>query len=201
MREKFNGLSVAIGMIFSRLPLTPNHWTMLSFVPAAFAFYFISSEQFLLGAFFFGVAGFLDFVDGSVARVTGRATKFGAYLDTVADRYVEFFVVAGLFFAGLPSLNFGNGIFLPAQFLLFVYLFGSLMTTYVKAAAKEKELVQKEIRGGLFERAERLGLLCFGLLLASLNVVFLVYVLAFLALMTNISALQRILIARKNALA
>ena len=161
-REKFNFLSVKIGMFFSRFPLTPNQWTLLSFVPAFLSFYFLLMQNVLFAAVFFGVAGFFDLIDGSVARVTGRATKFGAYLDTVSDRYVEFFVVAGIFFLPLPSF------FLPANFWLFLYLFGSLMTTYVKAAAKEKELVQKELKGGLFERAERLGLLFIGLILVNL---------------------------------
>ena len=78
-------------------------------------------------------------------------------------------------------------------------LFGALMTTYAKSAAKEKGLVEGEIRGGIFERAERLLVLAVGIFLAALSPVFLTYVLAFLAVVTNISALQRIGIAWKAA--
>ncbi len=191
-REKFNFLSIKIGMLFSKLPLTPNQWTLLSLVPAILVFYFLSLGQFFFAGLLFAIAGFLDFVDGSVARVTGRATKFGAYLDTVVDRFVEFFAVAGVFFLPLP------GFFVPANFWLFLYLFGSMMTTYVKAAAKEKDLVQQEIKGGLFERAERLMLLFLGILAAPFGLIYLTAVIVVLAIVSNLSALQRIFVAKEK---
>src|SRR3989344_3850933 len=128
-REKFKNLSIKVGVVFSKIPLSPNQWTMLSIVPAIVASWLIAQNQFLYAAIFFAIASFLDFVDGSVARVTGRVTKFGAYLDTVLDRYVEFLAIAGLFYASLPV------VFLTAKEWLLLYLFGSMMTTYAKAAA------------------------------------------------------------------
>ena len=71
------------------------------------------------------------------------------------------------------------------------------MTTYVKAAAKEKELVEKELKGGLLERAERLIILFIGILLAYFDKFYLTYIIVVLAVLTNISALQRIIIAKK----
>ncbi len=75
------------------------------------------------------------------------------------------------------------------------------MTTYAKAAAKEKEIIAegKELKGGLLERAERLLILFAGILLAIANPLFLTYTIALLAVLSNISALQRILLARKLA--
>jgi len=191
-REKFASLSTKIGMIFSRLGLTPNQWTMLSLVPAIASFYFLTQSQLLLAAAAFAVAGFLDLVDGSVARVTGRVTKFGAYLDTVVDRYIEALIVLGLFFVSMPSF------YLPANFWLLLYLFGGMMTTYVKAAAKEKELVREELKGGAFERAERLGLLFLGIFFGAFDLNYLALLIIVLAIATNISALQRILVARRS---
>lgn len=193
-REKFKNLSIKTGILFSKIPLTPNQWTLLSILPAIIAAWLISQNEFFYAAIFFAIASFLDFVDGSVARVTGQVTKFGAYLDTILDRYVEFLAIVGLFYATLP------GIFLSAQEWLMFYLFGSMMTTYAKAGAKEKELTQTEIKGGFFERAERLIILFIGLLLASAqDSRSLVLAIVLLAVVTNLSALQRILIAANLA--
>ncbi len=185
-REKFNSLSVKVGIIFSKLPLTPNQWTLLAFAPAIISAYFLIKEDFLLSALFFLLSGFIDLVDGSVARVTGRVTKLGAYLDTIADRYVEGIIIFALLFVSLPSVYF------PIYVWLYVYLFGSMLTTYAKAAAKEKDLVDEEIKGGIMERAERLLILVLGIILAAYDKSFLSYIIVLLAVLANISALQRI---------
>ena len=192
-REKFNKLSVKIGLLFSKIPLSANKWTMVSLIPAFVALYFLAQEEFLLAGAFFIVSAFLDLVDGSVARVTGTTSRFGAYLDTIIDRYIEAIIVFGLLFVALPEF-IG-----PAYIWIFLYLFGSLMTTYAKAAAKEKGLVPEgtELKGGLLERAERMIILFVGILIASISPLYLVYTIVLLAILTNVSALQRILIARK----
>jgi phosphatidylglycerophosphate synthase len=196
-REKFNRLSIKIGIICSKIPLSANQWTIVSLIPAIIAFYFLTKEQFLIGAILFFVSAAIDLVDGSVARVTGTVSKFGAYLDTIIDRYVEGIIIFGLLFASLPEF------LIPAYAWIFLFLFGGATTTYAKAAAKEKELIAegKELKGGMLERAERLIILFVGMLLATINPLYLTYVLALLAVLSNISALQRIAIAKKLALA
>ena len=191
-REQFNGFSIKIGMLFSKVGLTPNQWTLLSILPAIFSFYFLTQFSFLLAALFFGIAVFLDFVDGSVARVTGKVTKFGAYLDTIVDRYIEFLIIVGIFFVPLPDA------FVSHRLWLLFFVFGSIMTTYTKAAAKEKDLVKTELKGGYFERAERLIILFFGIAGAHFNALFLTAAIAALAVGTNYTALERIWKA-KNA--
>ncbi|MBI2578661.1 MAG: CDP-alcohol phosphatidyltransferase family protein [Candidatus Aenigmarchaeota archaeon] len=186
-RERFNKLSVKVGIIFSRLGLSPNQWTLLTLLPTFAALYFLVREQFLLSAAFFIIASFIDLIDGSVARVTGNVTKLGAYLDTIIDRYVEGIIIIGLLFVNIPGLLF------PSYFWLFIYFFGSMMTTYAKAAAKEKEIA--EIKGGFLERAERLILLFAGIVAAHFSTLYLSYAIILLAVLTNISAVQRILAA------
>lgn len=196
-RQKFNSISVKIGILFSKIPLTPNQWTMLSIVPVLIAAYFIANEKFLEGAIAFIIAAFLDLVDGSVARVTGRTSKFGAYLDTIMDRYVEGIIIFSLLFVPLPALQFEE-FFLPADAIIFIFFFGAFMTSYAKAAAKEKELVEEELKGGLLERAERLIVLFIGILLAAIKLQYLTFVLVLLAVFSNVSALQRIWKAKKE---
>lgn len=191
-RREFDELLVRIGAFFSRFKLSPNQWTLLTIVFVLVTFYFLVKQRFLVSAIFLLVSTFLDLVDGSVARVTGKVTKLGAYLDTIADRYVEGIIVFGLLFCKLPTF------ILPFNYWLFLYFFGALMTTYVKAAAKEKELVRAEIKGGILERADRLLLLFVALLLANVDLIYLTYVVTVLAILTNVSALQRIWMAIKK---
>lgn len=194
-RQRFEKLSIKIGIAFSKIPLTPNQWTMLSLLPALIALYYLTQGKFLAAGAFFIASSFLDMVDGAVARVTGRASKFGAYLDTMVDRYVEATVLLGLLFVGLP------GFYIPAYAWIFAYLFGAMMTTYAKAAAKEKEIFERgqELKGGLLERAERLIILFFGVIAAAFNPMWLTYTIAGLAVLANASALQRMMIAKSAA--
>lgn len=191
-RGRFNKLSIKIGIGFSKLRLSPNMWTGISLMPVLAAVYYLFYQDFLAAAILFIISSFLDLVDGSVARVTGRVSKLGAYLDTVVDRYVEGIIMFGLLFAGLP------GFYLPAYAWIFLFFFGGLMTTYVKAAAKEKGLTgDRELKGGLLERAERLIVLFIGILLAIWNPLYLTYVLVALAVLANVTALQRMAIASR----
>ncbi|MBI5332611.1 MAG: CDP-alcohol phosphatidyltransferase family protein [Candidatus Aenigmarchaeota archaeon] len=192
-REKLEKLSIKIGIRFSKLGISPNTWTLFAIIPAILSAYFMLTENFLAAALFLLIAAFMDVIDGAVARVTGRVTKLGAYIDCLTDRYVEFIVILSLMFISLPFF-----IVQPYIWIALV-IFGAMMTTYAKATAKEKELVDKEIRGGILERAERVFLLLIGIALAYFNPLYLVYVLALLAILTNLTALQRIYIAVKSS--
>ena len=188
-RETFSNISIKIGMVFSKVGLSPNQWTLLTIIPTLIALYFLVERQFLIAAGFFIISSFIDLVDGSVARVMGKVSKLGAYLDTIMDRYVESIIAFGLLFSGLP------GLYIPAYAWIFLYMMGSYLTSYSKAAAKEKELVENEIRGGLLERGERLIILFIGILLAHFGRIYLTYIIVVLAVLTNLTALQRIRIA------
>ena len=199
-RERFHGLSLSMGRFFSRLGLSPNQWTILALIPALIAFYFLVNESFLLAGLSFIIAAAVDVIDGGVAKVTGRVTKFGAYLDTIVDRYVEGIILFGLLFASLPGFSLPWIGFVPAHAWIFLCFLGAFMTTYAKASAKEAELIGpgKVLKGGLLERAERLLILFIGILLAALDPYYLTYVIVILAVLANISALQRIRIAYKS---
>lgn len=190
-KEKFERISIKVGIVFSRLGLSPNQWTVSSLIPAAIAFYLLVSSRFLLAGIFFFVSAFIDIIDGSVARVTGRVTKLGGYLDTMMDRYVEFLMIFALLFCPLPDFT------IPIYCWILAFLFGSMMTSYARVAAGDK--LGKDVKGGIVERAERVALLCIGILMAHFDRVYLTYVIVILAVLTNISALQRLAAAiRKN---
>ncbi|MFH1895020.1 MAG: CDP-alcohol phosphatidyltransferase family protein [archaeon] len=186
-REKFKSISIKTGLIFGKLPLTPNQWTLFSLVPALICFYFLLKQDFVFAAVFFGLAAFVDVIDGAVARVQGKTTKKGAYLDTITDRYVELIVFLGLFFVSLPVFYFSS------QLWIFLCLFGGLMTTYSKAAAKEKLFLESELKGGLMERPERLLLLFFILVAGIFSLKLSLYLIVLFAVLSNLTAFQRIL--------
>lgn len=199
-RERFGGLSIKIGRAFSKLGLSPNQWTLLTLVSALVSVYFLMKEDFLLAALFFIIAAFVDMIDGAVARVTGRVTRFGAYLDTIVDRYVEGMIIFGLLFVALPEIAIPYIPWsIPMAGWIFLYFFGAMMTTYAKAAAKEKGLVERELKGGLLERAERLIILFIGILLAHFDRFYLSVIVILLAVLANISAVQRIWIAYRES--
>ncbi|MBI2971250.1 MAG: CDP-alcohol phosphatidyltransferase family protein [Candidatus Aenigmarchaeota archaeon] len=181
-----------LGRVFGRMPLSPNAWTVLSLAAVLPVVYFILQEQFAAAAAFLLVASLFDAVDGAVARARNAATKQGAYLDTIADRYVEFIAVIGLFFIPLPHVG------IPAQAWVAAYVFGSMLTTYAKAAAKEKGLVRQEFAIGMLERPERMALLFLALLAGAASTLYLVYVIGIAAVMANATAFQRIRAALRS---
>lgn len=185
-RMAFHSVSVKIGLTFSRIPLTPNQWTALSLVPAIIAAYLLTIEYFVSAGVLFFAALFIDWIDGGVAKVVGKASAKGAYVDTIVDRYVEGIIIFGLLFAGLPAF------FIPVRGWILLMLCGFFFSTYAKSASAEKRIMQEEHKGSFMDRAERVLVLGAGILLAGLAPIYLTLVVAVLAVATNLAALQRI---------
>jgi phosphatidylglycerophosphate synthase len=81
-REKFKKIENIVGKIFSKLGPSPNQYTLNSIVFGIFCFVSLVFKNFVLALIFFLISAILDFVDGAVARYSGKVTKAGAYLDT-----------------------------------------------------------------------------------------------------------------------
>ena len=191
-REKFKKIEIKTGEFFSKLGLTPNQYTLISLFFAILALYFLIKIDLILALIFFLLATLLDFIDGAVARFTQRETKKGAYLDTICDRYVEGIILLGFLF--LPLKGF---FLLPAGIWIFLAFFGSLMTTYAKAAAREKEMVTEELKKGLLGRGERVILIFLAMFLGIFNLSWMLYPIVILAILSNLTAIQRIYLTLK----
>jgi phosphatidylglycerophosphate synthase len=185
-RKKFEKVSEKFGEFFSKTGISPNTFTSISLLFALFSFIFLIKRNLILTALFFLFAALLDLIDGAVAKFANRATKKGAYLDTILDRYVEAIILLGFLFLPLPK------IYLDAKLWIFLSLFGSLMTTYAKAAGKEKDILKEELKKGLLERPERLFLIFLSLILGIFNFSWMIYPIIFLAILSNFTAVQRI---------
>ncbi len=193
IRENFKFLEDFLGNVFSKTGLTPIQFTLMSIIFAFVSFYFLINLNFLLAFLFFISAGVLDLIDGAVARITGQASKKGAYLDTICDRYINGIALLGFLF--LPLKFF----ILPSKIWIVLSFLGSLMTTYAKAAAKEKELVMGKPAPAFFGRTERVISIATSMFLGIFDINLVIYPIVILAILSNISALQRIIISFNSA--
>jgi archaetidylinositol phosphate synthase len=165
---------------FAEMGLTPNHLTICGFILSIVCFFVYRSGWELLGGIFLLLCGFFDVMDGAVARLTSQQTTFGGFLDSVVDRYSDFLVLAGMLLGGLANLSW----------TLFAIL-GSFMVSYTRARAEAAGTGKLAV--GLAERGERLLILAIFSVLRLTN-----YGVILVALLSNITAVQRILVAKSR---
>jgi CDP-diacylglycerol--glycerol-3-phosphate 3-phosphatidyltransferase len=124
------------------------------------------------------VASVFDMLDGRVARLRGRETKFGAFLDSTMDRYSDMLLYMGLLilYARMERTGF--------MVLVWVAAFGSLMTSYARARAES--LIPK-CTVGFLERPERIVLIVIGAVFNRMTAV-----LWLIAVLANLTAIQRV---------
>jgi archaetidylinositol phosphate synthase len=142
---RLNRLWDALGAGLARAGWSPNAVTLtgLALVCAGSAAYVVHRNE-LAYALSLAVAFSFDGLDGAVARLTGRATRFGGYLDAVTDRYQEILVFASI--AWVRDLW-------P---LCFFVLSGALLTSYNKARVALEVPVDNTAWPDLIERLERI---------------------------------------------
>lgn len=137
MRPLWRGLALA--------EVPPNAITTLSFGLAIAAGVAVAAGRFALGGWLFVGAGALDFLDGRVARETGKTSPGGAALDSVLDRYVESALLVGL------AWFYRDGWVLAATLFAIT---GSLFVPYVRAKGEALGAVMKDV--GFMQRPERI---------------------------------------------
>jgi phosphatidylglycerophosphate synthase/putative flippase GtrA len=134
--------------VLARVGFPPNAITSLSFALALAAAVATAAGRFALGGWLFVMAGALDFLDGRVARSTGRTSRSGAALDSVLDRYVESALIGGL------AWYYRHDWVLAACLLA---LTGSMLVPYVRAKGESLGVSLKDV--GFMQRPERVLLL------------------------------------------
>jgi CDP-diacylglycerol--glycerol-3-phosphate 3-phosphatidyltransferase len=187
----------------SRLSIKPN---ALTFIGLFLSLLTIPAYRYSLwlGGIWVLVSGAIDTMDGGLARRAGQKTKSGAFLDSVLDRYGDFFAVFGIWLFMLShAIAHPNLI----SALLFLFLSGSFMVSYSRARGEGLGL---SVSKGYLGRAERVIALGVGSILNDLligifpsqawavNYLFFIVLLLLLALGTHITALQRIHFLFKN---
>ena len=169
-------------MLF-RLRLRPNHLTVIGLVVSFFAAGAFVAGHLRSAGMLLALAGLCDLLDGSLARASGQVTAFGAFLDSVIDRYSDLVVLVGIvvFFARTPNAR--------GALVAMAGLVGSVMVSYTKARAAS---IGIECNVGVMERPERMICLIAGALLDQLELALWV-----LAILANVTALQRIVVTRR----
>ena len=123
-------------------------------------------------------SGFCDAIDGIMARIYGKVTVFGSFLDSVADRYADAVTIAGIIFGGLCDPLWG-----------FFAIVGSLLVSYTRAKAELAGVKMESV--GLMERAERIIIIAFSTLIEILVRNAIWWAIVLLAILTNLTVLQR----------
>jgi CDP-diacylglycerol--glycerol-3-phosphate 3-phosphatidyltransferase len=159
--------------------ISPNTLTYTGFLLTAISALVLAGGNFRIGAIVLLFASIFDMLDGALARATAQSSAFGAFLDSTLDRYSESvtFLALAYYYSSVPGSR-------TEIMLIFVIIIGSLMVSYTRARA---EALQVECKAGMLQRPERVVLLIAGLLIGWLQPV-----LWLMAILTNISAVQRI---------
>jgi CDP-diacylglycerol--glycerol-3-phosphate 3-phosphatidyltransferase len=178
-------LAEAPALFLGRLGFSPNALTIVGSLLTASVGLLIAQGWFLAAGICLWLFSATDTLDGALARATNRVTTFGAFLDSVCDRYAEAAVFFGLVW-WYQSLGNSLGVALA-----YVALVGSLMVSYARARAEGVGLQASEV--GWFQRPERIILLGIGLLAAAFLPSALLVALALLAILTTVTVLQRVL--------
>jgi CDP-diacylglycerol--glycerol-3-phosphate 3-phosphatidyltransferase len=184
-RESLRLWTDPVGRLLIRLRLRPNHLTVCGFGVSLAAAAAFASGRHRLGGVLLAVAGLFDYFDGSLARASGQVTPFGAFLDSVIDRYSDLVVMLGIV---LLFVNAGHG---RGVAITMVALVGSTMVSYTKARA---ESIGVECNVGFMERPERMICMIAGAVFDLLEPA-----LWALALLTNATAVHRIAFTRQAA--
>lgn len=164
--------------LVAKTRISPNIVTALGLLVALVTAWVLYTGHFFLGGFLVLVSGAFDMLDGAVARISGRSTRFGAILDSTFDRLSE-----AALFLGLLAYYANQGSFQEVV-LVGAALVGSMMTSYVRARAEGLGL---KCEVGLFTRPERVILLAIGLIFNQMLVI-----LWIIAVLSNLVAWQRL---------
>ncbi len=183
LRESLRPALEKVGKGFAATGLSPNFWTVVGLIIAlASAAVYAMGMEFglIIGGILLLVSGFFDMVDGQVARVTGKTSKKGEYLDSMFDKISEVAIFLGILVGGYAE---------PYLVLLAITL--SLLVSYARA---KSDLINIKLQGiGIGERAERL------LVIAIIGIIgFMDYAVIIVIIIAGITLIQRMIYTTKN---
>jgi CDP-diacylglycerol--glycerol-3-phosphate 3-phosphatidyltransferase len=182
LRLWFKWVLDPLGAFFNRLGITPNMMTVLGLLGNAFGAYYLAMGHMLTGGLLVLLMTPIDALDGTMARLRGEPSDFGAFVDSVSDRYSELIIYAGLLYHFLNTSDRLGGM------LVFGAAAGSVLVSYVKARA---EGLGYGAKVGILTRVERYLVLAPSLVFNQLYIG-----LGIIAIFANITAIQRIWFVR-----
>lgn len=184
LRLIFKKLLDRIAIFIDGLGIHPNTLTIAGLTGTALGAYFVAVGDLYLGGILVMLMGPIDAVDGAVARVRGDPKDFGAFVDSVSDRYSELFIFAGMLWYFQQQ---GDWI---AGMLVFAAASGSVLVSYARARAQSLGF---ETKVGLLTRVERYLIIGPSLLFQAP-----IWGVVIIAIGANFTALQRIYHVRQG---
>jgi CDP-diacylglycerol--glycerol-3-phosphate 3-phosphatidyltransferase len=178
LRKIFKGILDPIGHFLNKLGLYPNTITLLGLAGTTVGAYYLALGKMTTGAFILLASVLVDAFDGTMARLRGEPSDFGAFVDSVSDRYAELITFGGLLYYFLTENNH------LAVMITFAAAAGSVFVSYVKARAEGLNFTAKV---GILTRVERYIVLI-PLLVFSQPFI----AVCIIAVLGNITAFQRI---------
>lgn len=185
LRRLFKDVLDGIAGFLNKLGIRPNLVTTAGFIGNLVSAVMIAFGNLTWGGIIAMLAGPLDALDGVMARLRHESGRYGAFVDSVTDRYSEIALYGGLLVYFSRSGTWQDAL------LVFFASIGSIMVSYTRARAESLGFSAKI---GLFTRAERYIVLIPGIILGYPRIS-----LWLLAILTNITAIQRFLFVRKQA--
>ena len=179
-----------------RRGIHPNAVTTLGFLSMVGAGYLYHTDHVRWAGAVVLLGGTWDIFDGQVARVSGLSSKFGSFYDSTLDRISEIVVFLGLL--SLYNSYAREWADVWMVYVIFMAMAGSIMVSYTRARAEGLGL---DCKVGLMQRPERVVLLGMGSVAFGLmwNGLVLRWVIIIVAVLTNITAVQRIVWVYRNA--
>ncbi|NLG27109.1 MAG: CDP-alcohol phosphatidyltransferase family protein [Chloroflexi bacterium] len=156
LRKVFGGTAERVARFLGSLGLSPNALTIVGCVLTVGVAVIIGSGRFVLGGLLLIITEVFDFLDGTLARVQGKKTKYGSFLDSTLDRVSDSAVVIALAWYYTQQ---GNDV---AVLLAIVAVFGAMLVSYTRARA---EIIHVDCKVGFFTRVERSAILVAALVL------------------------------------
>ena len=185
LRDTLRPTLEKIGKGFASTGLSPNFWTAVGLVIALLSavVYGMGTEiqnGLIIGGILLLVSGFFDMVDGQVARVTGKTSKKGSYLDSMFDKISEVAIFLGILVGGYAE---------PYLVMLAITL--SLLVSYARA---KSDAINVKLQGvGIGERAERL------LVIAIIGIIgYMEPAVIIVVIIAGVTLIQRMIVTSKN---
>ena len=172
-------LTKILNPLARNLNINPNIVTVISPFIAILAAYGFANHLLILGCIAILLSGFLDVVDGAVARYHNRSSKFGAFLDSTMDRFADAIIYIGIVFGGYCD-----------WFIGILAIHSAITVSYVRARAESQGV---DCSVGIAERAVRMIILMIGALIGYFTQpIYFTYVIILLVILSYITVGQRV---------
>ena len=183
LRDSLRPTLEKIGKGFASTGLSPNFWTAVGLAVAflsAIVYALDIQNGLIIGGILLLISGFFDMVDGQVARVAGKTSKKGSYLDSMFDKIAEVAIFLGILVGGYAE---------PYLVMLAITL--SLLVSYARA---KSDAINVKLQGvGIGERAERL------LVIAIIGIIgYMEPAIIIVIIIAGITLIQRMIVTSKN---